>query len=328
MKEKLVSIIIPIYNVELYINRCIHSIIGQYYDNIEVILIDDGSSDLSGKYADKWKNKDNRIIVVHQENQGVSAARNCGLKIAKGELICFVDADDYIENDYVGKLVRLLEEADCAILSAYNYESEEEHTFQAKEILEKILDDNSVGAYPWNKIFRKAIIEQYQIEFPLEIKKGEDGIFSIRYLMHCGKVNYCQCRLNDYYHYVYRSDNATCKREYRIDTGYYQVLCMIEKEAAEFFSEDGKKHLFQLKGQTALHAILCYWIEKKEYNEDVYRENMDITGHYFTNLFVADKILYCILKICPRFFYRIYVRLLEKYFRKKMHQLIFRNKNQ
>ena len=90
------SVIIPVYNCELQINRCIESIINQTYKNIEIIIVDDGSKDQSGKLCDQLKENDNRIIVIHQKNCGVSEARNTGLKVCSGDLITFVDADDYL----------------------------------------------------------------------------------------------------------------------------------------------------------------------------------------------------------------------------------------
>ena len=98
MKE-LISIIVPVYNVEQYLDDCLISIINQTYKNIEIILIDDGSTDKSGKICDEYAKKDSRIIVIHKENGGVSSARNAGLRIAKGAYIGFVDPDDWIAED-------------------------------------------------------------------------------------------------------------------------------------------------------------------------------------------------------------------------------------
>ena len=97
--NKLISIIIPVYNVEKYLEDCLNSVVNQTYKNLEIILIDDGSTDNSGKICDLYAKKDNRIVVIHKENAGVSSARNVGLKIAKGLYIGFVDPDDYIAED-------------------------------------------------------------------------------------------------------------------------------------------------------------------------------------------------------------------------------------
>ena len=114
-----VSIVIPVYNVEKYLARCIQSVINQTYENIEIILVDDGSMDSSGKLCDTYKMKDNRIKVIHQRNLGVSAARNVGLDLAEGDSITFIDADDYVAENYIETLVNLMkkEKAEISILS-------------------------------------------------------------------------------------------------------------------------------------------------------------------------------------------------------------------
>ncbi len=101
MDKDLISIIVPVYNVIKYLRHCIESIVNQTYTNLEIILVDDGSNDESEKVCDEYKNKDSRIIVIHQENRGLSAARNAGLDICKGKYISFVDSDDYIEPDFI-----------------------------------------------------------------------------------------------------------------------------------------------------------------------------------------------------------------------------------
>ena len=96
VRKVLVSIVVPVYNVEKYLERCIQSILEQSYTNLQIILVDDGSTDESGHIADSWNKKDKRILVIHQFNAGLSAARNCGIKQAKGDYILFVDSDDWI----------------------------------------------------------------------------------------------------------------------------------------------------------------------------------------------------------------------------------------
>lgn len=102
-----VSVIVPVYNVAPYLLKCIESILHQSHKNIEVILVDDGSTDDSGKICDDYEEKDNRISVIHKRNAGVSVARNTGIDAAKGEWICFVDGDDYVMQDYVEYLLHL-----------------------------------------------------------------------------------------------------------------------------------------------------------------------------------------------------------------------------
>ena len=105
--EQLVSVIVPVYNTEEYLDECIESIVFQTYKNLQIILIDDGSTDLSGKICDKWKELDKRIMVIHQKNIGVSGVRNVGLRESTGQWIAFVDSDDSVKNNYIEKLLDL-----------------------------------------------------------------------------------------------------------------------------------------------------------------------------------------------------------------------------
>ena len=105
----LLSVIVPVYNVEKYLNRCVASICGQTYRAIEVILVDDGSGDGSGRICDEWAKKDARVRVLHVENGGVSRARNLGMEAARGDYICFVDSDDWLDLDYFAAAVPVLE---------------------------------------------------------------------------------------------------------------------------------------------------------------------------------------------------------------------------
>ena len=113
----LLSIIVPVYNVEAYLDRCVKSVLFQLYRDIEVILIDDGSTDESSSLCDKWAQEDFRVIAIHKENGGVSSARNAGLEVAKGEFLTFVDPDDFIALDtYASNMAYLLEHHDVDIL--------------------------------------------------------------------------------------------------------------------------------------------------------------------------------------------------------------------
>ena len=107
--RELVSVIVPVYNVELYLKFCVESIIMQTYENLEIILVDDGSKDGSPHICDAFLNKDKRVRVIHQQNQGLSAARNAGIEVARGKYFTFVDSDDYIRKDMIERLVNLVE---------------------------------------------------------------------------------------------------------------------------------------------------------------------------------------------------------------------------
>lgn len=125
MSKKHISIIVPIYNIEEYLPRCIESILAQTYTNLELILVDDGSKDKSGEICDAYQKKDSRVRVIHKENGGSSSARNEGIKVAQGQYLGFVDSDDYIEEDMYEKMMAVIESTKCNIIQVARDEKDE-----------------------------------------------------------------------------------------------------------------------------------------------------------------------------------------------------------
>lgn len=174
MKEALISVIVPVYNVEKYLDECVESIVNQTYKNLEIILVDDGSTDNSGKICDELAKKDNRIHVIHKENGGLSDARNVGIDVSTGDYIQFIDSDDYIEHDMIEFLVSniIKYNADISICSNYIFDEEEcinQSTgevclYNRLEILQEVLLDEKIRCYAWNKLFRKELFKE--IRFP------------------------------------------------------------------------------------------------------------------------------------------------------------------
>lgn len=126
MKNPLISIIVPVYNIETYLPRCIESVLQQTYTNLELILVDDGSKDKSGEICDEYQRKDNRVQVIHKENGGSSSARNVGIRAAKGQYLGFVDSDDYVEKNMYETMVRGIERTGCNIIQVSRDEIDEE----------------------------------------------------------------------------------------------------------------------------------------------------------------------------------------------------------
>ena len=176
MDNPLISIIVPVYNSEEYLNRCIQSVIDQEYQNIEVLIIDDGSTDQSGKIIKQWAVNDKRIRFFHQENRGQSCARNTGLDEANGEYISFVDSDDYIASDYLTYLLSLFEGHNQCNFTACNHfivrkknirpssSETQNRVLSAKEAMENTLFHGFVDVSPWGKLFRKNVFEN--LRFP------------------------------------------------------------------------------------------------------------------------------------------------------------------
>lgn len=196
------SVIIPVYNCELQITRCIESIINQTYKNLEIIIVDDGSKDQSGKLCDQLKEKDNRIIVVHQKNSGVSEARNTGLKVCSGELITFVDADDYLMDCsiYYNAIHKLNEEKVDLVGWLWQYEMNDTYVVSKENIhgvkyginnrdeflslLYKGNYANGLVVSVYNKIYRRDIINGEMFKYRIY----EDDDWSIRVLLKSNNI--------------------------------------------------------------------------------------------------------------------------------------------
>jgi len=185
----LLSIIVPVFNVEKYMDQCIQSILAQNYRNIQLILVDDGSTDRSGEKCDEWK-KDSRVTVVHKENGGVSSARNEGIKAARGEYITFVDADDYLSADLYEEVVRQIEDNDADVgmfgyINTYEDYEKIDNPFRKEiltgsEAIRDCIDPNGWQLFVWNKIFKRNIVfceSDNFIKYPTDLIIGEDALW-------------------------------------------------------------------------------------------------------------------------------------------------------
>ncbi|WEB81770.1 glycosyltransferase [Vagococcus lutrae] len=206
------SIIIPVYNSEKSLEKLLMTLITQTYHNIEICMIDDGSTDSSSIIIKKHMEKDKRIKYFYQENKGVSSARNLGLEMSTGKYCCFVDADDYLDSQYVFKLVEGIERKDVDMcISSYTYINEKnEPLYSYKDFsnnylkkydfINNILERNKMNSVLWNKIFKREIIEKNNLRFDTDILIGEDFLFIIEYIINIDRFYYIEDRL--YYYNV------------------------------------------------------------------------------------------------------------------------------
>lgn len=193
----LISIIIPVYNAEKYINRCIKSIVNQSYQNLEIIIVNDGSTDDSLSICETLATQDNRIKVISQDNGGVSKARNTGIRLAKGEYVMFLDSDDYILPDMCKTMLDVLhsKQADCVICgiqepegSLWCPQKNIDYSTLADFKREFIYQLNTELLSPcWNKIFKRQLITNM---FNEDISFGEDLIFDLKYLNNCTRLSF------------------------------------------------------------------------------------------------------------------------------------------
>lgn len=208
-----VSLIAPVYNVEKFISKCLDSIFAQTHKNIEVILVDDGSSDSSGRIVDEYAQKDSRVKVIHKQNQGVSSARNSGLDIATGDYVCFADSDDFLEPDYVEYLLNLAVDNDAEVAlttrmfttfyETPQIENDKPKVYSGEDAAASILYYHiPIGVYC--KIFKRDFLEKNAIRFIPEVYIGEGFNFNTAAFQRAGKVVIGHRKI-----YCYRRDNAT-----------------------------------------------------------------------------------------------------------------------
>lgn len=190
----MISIIIPVYNAAKYLNQCLASIAVQSYIDWECIIIDDGSNDESQEICQSWLKKDSRFILLNQANQGVSVARNNGVKVAQGKYLTFIDSDDWIDKDYLKTLFENIHDADL-VISGFKSEYEDDSNEEIKpsyngvfrigtDCLENFVDLNRkfLLYVPHEKLYRRDLIEHYKIRFPIGCSFGEDLQFNYKYL--------------------------------------------------------------------------------------------------------------------------------------------------
>jgi glycosyltransferase involved in cell wall biosynthesis len=214
-KESLVSIIVPIFNSEKFLDKCIESILAQTYKKFELILIDDGSIDKSIEICIKYTNKDDRVKILREVNSGPSVSRNIGIDNAKGSLITFIDSDDYIESTMLEKMVRGLSESCdlvmCGYAAIYLNKNINRQPFSRKIPLDYLLDEFSdlyeklLIQYVWNKMYKMDIIKNNNIRFDTKTSRGEDMLFNLEYLQKCKYINFIEDILYNYIRYNQQS---------------------------------------------------------------------------------------------------------------------------
>lgn len=248
MEQPFISIIVPVYKVERYIHRCIESLTHQDFTNIEIILVDDGSPDKCGIICDEYKEKDSRIRVIHQSNGGLSAARNSGIDIAKGEYLMFVDSDDWVDSDFCSYAYQKAKESNSDIV-VFGYQDEFEdktisHTVEQEEKLSienalVELHGGKIMSFAWNKIYNALLFEK--IRYPIGRLYEDIGT---TYLLF-DKANSVYLAQKITYHYQQRKDSIV-GREY------------IAKDAIDWFEQDMDRFSFIQKEYPSILKKVWY----------------------------------------------------------------------
>lgn len=265
-----ISVVVPVYNVELYLRQCLDSIINQSYSNLEIILVDDGSEDQSLKICEDFASKDSRIKVIHQKNAGVSVARNKGIEAATGEYITFLDSDDWIEKEMYKEMMRInIQHKDvdivmCDFLNVKNNNTEKitvdiRNGFYSrqdiiKELYPTLLVTEDLGRLPivsvWNCLFKKELFLNNKIAFDVDLRYAEDYLFMAAIMLHTNSFYY----LKDYYGYHYRQYEISRSKKYQ--PKWWDNFLLLNDRLSLLLSED-KSYDFsrQIKFQL-IHSAL------------------------------------------------------------------------
>ena len=324
--EELVSVIVPIYNVENFLERCIDSIVNQTYKNIEVILVNDGSTDKSGEMCKSYEKKYKNIRVIHKKNEGVSKARNIGLKNANGKYILFVDGDDTLQLDMIQKLISIMKKnkaqiAQCAYKTIYEdgkfmpkSNSEKLYIYSTKDEILNNFFEKKITISVWNKIFEKSVIDN--ICFNENVSHYEDKLFVYYVLLKCNKfidVNYLG------YNYYKRKNSAsysTFKYSY-LEIKDVDKMILKDVETKRF-----NRNIFELAQKNVLETdlelakMMIKSKSNKKYSKEfgeIINEIKEFQNKFFYNLSKKKKLEILLLKYnFLQNIYRLMMRMKNK----------------
>lgn len=282
-----VSIIVPVYKVERYLSECIDSILSQTYSDFELILVDDGSPDRSGIICDEYAKKDNRIVVYHKPNGGVSSARNYGIEKAVGEWIMFVDSDDYIEPETLNISFKAIDNIDVDLVvfgieENYFYNNtikrpELKYIGKGAILQEEFeeADQNGWLRGPVCKLYKRNLIIQNNLRFDLNMSYGEDTKFAFTYFLYCKNVkvlpNYC-------YHYCFRNKESLTNK--KLEWKYAIMLAKMLREVRVLFAEKFKmkesyyKYIQFIYASAMSYAIDSILNSKENNKYKIYKKNI------------------------------------------------------
>ena len=280
--NSLVSIIVPVYKVEEYLDECVKSIVAQSFKDFELLLIDDGSPDNCPAICDSWAKKDSRIKVIHKENGGVGSARNEGLEIASGKWVWFIDSDDTIEENALALLSELFSQNPDLIV--FNKEKNE---FYKKDncFFDDYYFKYRFGFEPWNKLYKLSIIRENGLRFDTEEKIGEDLLFNIIYYNYAEKYLFTNLKL---YNYRIREDSAMGEKDperlekqlrvYSKIFGFYEND-LDEKTLAQLFimhltSGINQSNKSDLKNRKT-YSLVQSQLEKYQFDKKAFKKAID-----------------------------------------------------
>lgn len=265
-----ISIIVPVYNAEKYIHRCIDSLLAQTFSNFELLLIDDGSPDNSGAICDEYAKKDDRIKVFHKENCGVASARQFGIDKACGEYTIHADPDDWAEPDMLTELYKKAKESDADIVicdffvdteKGCIYRPQEVSADTPQEVLNALLFHKLHGSL-WNKLIKATCYTELNVRFTKNLNYCEDYLVCIKMFMNDIKTTYLQ---KAFYHYDQIVNNESITRKYTIKT--YEQRCQFVKELQKVLDNKHNDGILKNEAGVAIECLQNKVLTRTEYKD-------------------------------------------------------------
>lgn len=312
MSRKL-SIIIPVYGVEKYLPKCIESVLNQTFLDFELILIDDGSPDKCGEICDYYAKKDNRIHVIHQENRGISAARNAGLNFASGEFIAFIDSDDWIDKDMYERLFAVTERDAVEIIACGFKKIYEDYyiadgkgeifLFNNKQAIADLLNENHLRMEVWNKVIKRNLIGNLRFK---ENQRYEEIYFTTNLIFKAKKIGYID--LPKYNYLISRPDNFG-------NSTFSEDRLVLFDEFKLFINKLEEKKYYDLilkaKEIYMTYAMSFYFIASKQSdNRTIFKKIYEQFNVYYkevcSRIAIIQKIKFILFKFYPTIYTKIY----------------------
>lgn len=284
-----VSVIVPVYNSERYLAKCIESLLIQKYSNIEILLINDGSTDMSGAICDNYSQKDVRIRVIHQKNMGVAAARNAGIKNAIGIYMCFVDADDWLPPNSIYDMVKGIYESNSemcvgSIVRIFPYTKIEMKVFDnlvlmddLKNVAEEVFIKESPLVFLAAKLYKTEIIKNFKLTYDHNMQLFEDACFVFLYLQHCNSVRF----IGRTVYYYNQMMEASASRKFYVEYNKWAYLryCKQVELIGEFKDSMQGKKLLDLELTRIFHESCRHYVNSILSDQEIEKrigENIDL----------------------------------------------------
>jgi glycosyltransferase involved in cell wall biosynthesis len=322
MNNILVSIIVPVYNTEEYLSKCIESLINQTYENIEIICVNDGSNDNSLIILKEYAQKDTRIKIINQENKGVSYSRNIGIEKATGDYILFIDSDDWYERIAIEEIIKQLQNTDYDIVY-FNVICVNKNFYKKKNVTKKICIDkkrtyNNDGVHCF--CFNRNFLNTYNIRFEEALKISEDNLFQISCFINATKISLLDKYL--YYYLTQREGSVTQNLNLFLENQFYSYLYITNRKFFKNLSDLNKLYITDLWGFYLFATWLKYPIFSSKNNKfiiqflEFYKQYNNVKIYKFYGYYLLKYRIICRISYSLINKIKIFLKLFQNKMRK------------